>query len=359
MSPNVIAAFTHTKVIAVGQFISRYTQSLGVLVMQAMVDYGVVEVDVNTRITDLVDEYLADADDIDLDEFIDSIPEDLRIEIWDIYKEYFPEDITRMVDESTEWMYWMFDPSSSKQITAWAAMGFQPWELVPVDNWVDDAAGYILDPGMYGFEIVDDIVGIAFPELGIMDLVGDILSQVKEGMIKYNDIADQYNQLRLSIIAAFGSGDEALAEWISSLIDQTVLPEDLTEDVRDMADEIIQEVEKLPVMPEIADWVLEMFPDLEFSPLDWKNFGDMTDDMIPLIVGGPVGKFVWDNPEHLVYTLGIPGAIAATAMFVWNFFTKGVEKKPDSGYSSEEPGSSESDVDYGEERIPPKIGEFE
>jgi hypothetical protein len=111
--------------------------------------------------------------------------------------------------------------ASVNQEDFWINMGFLPGQLISLDSWVEDAAGFILQPGMLGSEFLDSIMGLLSTPFLVFETVAEIVAMIGPVLGKYNEIASQYNEFRASVILALRNGSDDLKEFFSVIIDRT------------------------------------------------------------------------------------------------------------------------------------------
>jgi hypothetical protein len=100
-----------------------------------------------------------------------------------------------------------------------ACLGFSPDETVDLALWGTDAAGYIMEPGTFGSELLDDIIGIFIPIIGFMDLAVDIKNTFIQAGLWYRDFAIAYNTFRLKLTTLVYSRPVELMSSILALLD--------------------------------------------------------------------------------------------------------------------------------------------
>jgi hypothetical protein len=107
---------------------------------------------------------------------------------------------------------------------AWFMMGFGPDGWVRAEDWVSDAAGYLLSKDILGSECLGDIISVIFPIIGIPRAILNMLSSFKEYAGKWNDIATEYNNLRAQLMLVLREARESIAGIVEGLaIDNTVM----------------------------------------------------------------------------------------------------------------------------------------
>jgi hypothetical protein len=97
----------------------------------------------------------------------------------------------------------------------WLNLGFGPNSLIPIEDWMADAAGYLLRPDVLGSEFFGDIVSIICPAIGIPRTVYNIMLGLKKYAGAYNDIAVKYNHLRYEILSFLGKARESIASILN------------------------------------------------------------------------------------------------------------------------------------------------
>jgi hypothetical protein len=177
----------------------------------------------------------------------------------------------------------LFDSVDWSDARDWYKVIFKDGDLVPIQLWLDSAAGYICEPGMFGSEFIDDIMHFIIPQYGVLDIVGDVMSKYREIVLEYNTYASKYNEFRASILSFLTRAGDLIADVlhvISYGFDQlgNLLPEDvvwddfiawlteLSADIIDTISEVVKTMPLLPIIPEPPsnEWSL-------FDPPSWPG----------------------------------------------------------------------------------------
>jgi hypothetical protein len=155
----------------------------------------------------------------------------------------------------------------------WAAIGFSPLFTIPAGQWLDDATGYLLEPGIFGSEFIDDVLSIIFPIGGIIDTVQDITKILYKGIAFVNQFYHGYNVLRSYLLGAFSAlRDEGLPRLLD-MIDQDTLSK--FEGIVDI-DEIYEYISSR--VGNVYDWVDKAMPEFpEFSQELLDRIGKVID----------------------------------------------------------------------------------
>jgi hypothetical protein len=104
--------------------------------------------------------------------------------------------------------YWLFES------------GIGPQYLIELENWIEDATGYILSEGVSGSGALDDIIQAVATFLGLWPVSAlietlNIIQNIADYLVAYNQFAEQYNLLRLQLMASFTSSAD---DWMQSLL---------------------------------------------------------------------------------------------------------------------------------------------
>jgi hypothetical protein len=184
--------------------------------------------------------------------------------------------------------------------TFWFFFGFVPDDLIPIEEWIYDAGGYITDKGITGSEYFDDIFSIILifiPGGGVISLLEsfhDTLLDMTKYLRIYNDLADGYNALRTRITSELLLMVDDFAGWVdevltnSSLdivgVDDMLLP--FYNEVKLGIMSLSERFNILPEMPVFPDYIIEHFERTEWSAMEHgltfqevlANFQDVIDN---------------------------------------------------------------------------------
>ena len=165
----------------------------------------------------------------------------LRIELPGLF-DYFPEFAA--IVEADGW---------ENFVRSLSATLFQPTDLVRLEDWIDDAAGYILEPGVLGSELLDDMISIAFPIFGAFESIHDVALGIKRGTLEFNKYARQYNAWRIAALNILSDKAELVATMLEGL---TVRIDDL--------DELAEYLEGFGMD---TDFLYDLTPEIDFTEL--------------------------------------------------------------------------------------------
>jgi hypothetical protein len=208
-----------------------------------------------------------------------------------------------------------FDDPDLNEKDLFRQFGFASWMLIDIKDWLSDAGGYLAQPGQYGSELVDDILGIFCPTVGLLDMVLDIAGGIKKGMETYNKYAEAYNSARSSIISALALGSDNIAAFLSDWTDEEIIPEEITNEILEYLDDkmgdAIDIFQQTPVLPELQDWLIDLIPEIEFGLIDSEDPLSVFGDLAQLALWGPVGELIQyymsyaktnfqDAPEYII-----------------------------------------------------------
>jgi hypothetical protein len=174
--------------------------------------------------------------DVDLNDFIDRIEDslDLPIDIPDLEQlKFHIPGFGALVEYLSPGL---------NVADVWLSLGFGPSSLIPVSEWIADAAGYLVRPDVLGSALLGDIVTIICPIIGLPRMVIDVLMGIGETMVGWNNIANDYNRIRMNIILALEQGRDGIAKALSVL--RTTLD----------ASEAIESVSQYLSLDAIRDW---------------------------------------------------------------------------------------------------------
>jgi hypothetical protein len=139
--------------------------------------------------------------------------------------------------------------------------------LVRTDEWVDDAMGYIAEPGLLGSEILDDVFGIICPPFGMIDILQETAVAVMKG---YNVTAENYNELRHDLIHLV----ETVEYWKDAFDHFTEywLPESIEDEIEDTTDPLWDIALEMAYM---TRHIAYQFPELEYIPEEVIDYVDV------------------------------------------------------------------------------------
>jgi hypothetical protein len=220
-------------------------QILGILLNAAGIDDVIIDVDMGS---------------IDIGELLDTY----AIEELGLPDDWYQSGLEEAnLDLSFDVSWSITDPSLD---ALWYMLGFTDDDLINVDNWCLDATGYILTPGIFVSAFVDDIVAIFKPWLLMLKLGINVLAEVRNVLETYNDLADRYNHYRAILLNVMVQGKEAIAEFLSELSGQLVLPEDVTEEAIDYLNEYAEILGETPELDLVPDEVIYLLPSDDDEP---------------------------------------------------------------------------------------------
>jgi hypothetical protein len=239
----------------------------------------------------------------------------------------------------------------------WAALGFAPHFTIAPENWLNDACGYIMEPGIFGSEFIDDVLGIIFPtSVGIIDAVWDIASGLYKGIAFINEFFHGYNLLRSFLMSTFTTiRDEGLSSLLG-MIDQDLLAQTgLT--IEDISNLLFDESEY------VLDWLNERMPELpEFSEELMRKLANVIDRQ----------EFSITDPNSFINAILLHFGMVGDAIALgdvlrllfeeWDEFSAWFIASVEQATSPV--GDTSGDEIYGPEPqadgrvIPPKLGEF-
>jgi hypothetical protein len=204
---------------------------------------------------------------------------------------------------------------------------WQSEDLVKLEEWVPDAAGYLLEPGVLGSELLDDLAAI-IPGFGlvfaVIEGVGDILGKVQYAIDKWNDYVSLYNYYRVTLMSALGSSSLELSRWLTGMIvenwdnledwaqsvgldisnyeDVANFAATLASSIYEYSDKILEFLSAhLPVLGEIPitldfirefSWAQELGIVSELIALDPREFYDASMEYFEELLSGRVGTSI-------------------------------------------------------------------
>jgi hypothetical protein len=191
--------------------------------------------------------------------------------------------------------------------------------MIAPNAWVTDATGYMMEPGLFGSEVVDDLLGIFFPPLGIVewiqDTVGDFANVASSNARSYNQLATRYNYLRGQLINGYNNVSDELAAALSGLTGLEIDPDQLLA----ITPESLPEVEQLDLDPNTEAPIIEINGEWSIASVDmhlssWLSqllgsigmLGTLdTDTGLPIVsyinLGGDVYEIVYSESEGRIF----------------------------------------------------------
>jgi hypothetical protein len=205
-----------------------------------------------------------------------------------------------------EFLRWL-GMSTNPMTWQWLSAGFGPHLLIDINNWIEDAAGYIMQKDVLGSGILTDIVELFVPwSIPAVELIRATQEMV-DGLASYNDFAHHYNEMRFQLLLELEHDRNDIVSNLSNLIDLTQLAnyiaeqgselgidvasvvegitsvlEDVMSHIEENVDEalsaLITALDAFPQLPELRADIAEMVADvnLTFSLFDINTWEGTT-----------------------------------------------------------------------------------
>jgi hypothetical protein len=170
----------------------------------------------------------------------------------------------------------------------WLTLIFSDRDLVPIDQWLDSAAGYLAEPGLLGSEFLDDLAWFipGFGQIfGLFDIFLEMWGEVDTWLEKAADAIKRYNELRLTLLMVL-STPERLKVWLYEMIPEEIREAGLVGDFFEFVDEFVSAI--TPYLDPIKDLVEATMPPL--PELDPEGLGPNFNDALEWTWGEEIAR---------------------------------------------------------------------
>jgi hypothetical protein len=171
-------------------------------------DFGLIP---GNSIIDRINEISTEGVDLDLNALIDDIASDQGISFdipdFDSLKVHIP---------GFEFLAEYLNPNFTAE-DIWFSMGFGPSSMIPLNEWLADAAGYICRPDVLGSAMFGDIIKILSPVLGLAFGAVEIFQSFQQFYGKWNDLAKEYNSFRTQVLLVLEQARGPIVKALSIL----------------------------------------------------------------------------------------------------------------------------------------------